>query len=72
MTLKTETLFMMEDKILGQIGLYTMWTMFFVSNLAVLAEDDTKGPSRNFNILLYSSTFERYCTTIEHYEQRFI
>ena len=51
MTLKTETLFMMEDKILGQLGLYTMWTMFFVSNLAVLAEDDKKGPSRDFNII---------------------
>ena len=51
MTLKTETLFMMEDKILGQLGLYTMWTMFFVSNLAVLAEDDTKGSSRDFNII---------------------
>jgi len=51
MTLKTETLFMMEDKILGQLGLYTMWTMFFVSNLAVLAEDDTRGASRDFNII---------------------
>jgi quinol monooxygenase YgiN len=51
MPLKTPTLFMMEDKILGQFGLYTMWTMFFISNLAVLAEDDTKGVSRDFNII---------------------
>jgi len=47
----TKTLHMMEDKIMGHAGLYTMWTMFFVSNLAVLAEDDTKGASRDFNII---------------------
>ena len=51
MPLKTPTLFMMEDKLLGQCGLYTMWTMFFIMNLAVLAEDDTKGASRDFNII---------------------
>lgn len=42
---------MMEDKILGQAGLYTMWTMFFISNLAVLSEDDTRDVSRDFNII---------------------
>ena len=51
MGLTTETLFMMEDKLLGQSGLYTMWTMFFISNLAVLVEDDTTGPCRDFNII---------------------
>ena len=52
MGLTTETLFMMEDKLLRQPGLYTMWTMFFISNLAVLAEDDTTGPCLDFNIIL--------------------
>ena len=42
---------MMEDKFLGQCGLYTMWTTFFISNLAVLAEDNTTGVSRDFNII---------------------
>ena len=51
MNIKTPTLYMMEDKLLGQCGLYTMWTMFFITNLAVLAEDDTKGASRDFNII---------------------
>ena len=51
MVLTTETLFMMEDKLLRQPGLYTMWTMFFISNLAVLSEDDTTGPCRDFNII---------------------
>lgn len=47
----TKTLHMMEDKIMGHLGLYTMWTMFFISNLAVLAEDHTRGASRDFNII---------------------
>jgi len=49
--MQTKTLHMMEDKIMGHVGLYTMWTMFFISNLAVLAEDDTQGASRDFNII---------------------
>ncbi len=46
-----ENLFILEDKILGQCGLYAMWTVLYVTNLIVLTEDDTKGPSRDFNII---------------------
>jgi quinol monooxygenase YgiN len=49
--MQTKTLFMMEDTLLGQSGLYAMWTILYISNLIVLAEDDTKGPSRDFNII---------------------
>lgn len=49
--MQTKTLFMMEDRILGQCGLYTMWTMLYISNLIVLFVDDTIGPSRDFNII---------------------
>ena len=53
----TKTLHMMEDKIMGHLGLYTMWTMFFISNLAVLAEDHTRGASRVFNIIAKTTKF---------------
>ena len=49
--MKTNTLFMMEDHILGQKGLYAMWTTLYIINLIVLCEDDTSGPSRDFNII---------------------
>ena len=47
----TKTLFMMEDHILGQCGLYAMWTTLYISNLIVLFCDDTKDNSRDFNII---------------------
>ena len=49
--MKTKTLFMMEDALLGQCGLYAMWTTLYITNLIVLCEDDTTGPSRDFNII---------------------
>ena len=49
--METKTLFMMEDKILGQKGLYTMWTILYIINLIVLCEDNTQGASRDFNII---------------------
>ena len=47
----TKTLFMMEDRILGQVGLYAMWTTLYLSNLIILFCDNTTGPSRDFNII---------------------
>ena len=47
----TKTLFMMEDRILGQVGLYAMWTTLYLSNLIILFCDNTIGPSRDFNII---------------------
>ena len=49
--MQTKTLFLMEDTFLGQCGLYAMWTTLYITNLIVLCEDDTKGPSRDFNVI---------------------
>ena len=45
-----EKLFMLEDKIMRQPGLYTMWTVLFLVNLVCLSVDGTTGPIRDFNI----------------------
>lgn len=49
--MQTKTLFMMEDSLLGQCGLYTMWSLLYITNLIILSTDDTVGPSRDFNII---------------------
>ena len=48
----SDKLFIVEDTILKQYGLYTMWTCIYIANLVVLLVDDTKGSSRDFNILV--------------------
>lgn len=45
-----EKLFMLEDKILKQPGLYGMWSMLYLANIIVLCLDSTQGSIRNFNI----------------------
>ena len=49
--METKTLFKMEDKLLGQKGLYGLWTTLYIINLIVLCEDDTTGPSRDFLVI---------------------
>lgn len=43
-------LFMLEDQIFKQYGLYLLWTCIYIADLAILCYDDTKGASRDFNI----------------------
>ena len=49
--MKAETLFLMEDVIFKQYGLYAMWTAIFISNFVVLLCDGTNDESRDFNVL---------------------
>ena len=51
MCLSADKVFMMEDKIMRQPGLYLMWTILFVVNLICLSIDSTTGPIRDFNVL---------------------
>ena len=51
MCLSADKVFMMEDKIMRQPGLYLMWTILFVINLICLSIDSTTGPVRDFNVL---------------------
>lgn len=46
-----EKLFYLEDIILKQSGLYTLWTVLYLLNFICLLSDNTVGPVRNFNIL---------------------
>ena len=46
----TKNLFMLEDRVLQQKGLYAMWTSIFLSNFVVLLTDETAGASRDFNV----------------------
>ncbi len=46
-----DTLFMLEDKILRNPGLYLMWCLIFFANIIVLCVDDTTGSARDFNIV---------------------
>jgi len=50
--MKIETLFLVEDKIFKQAGLYALWTLIFVSNFVVLLCDGTVDESRHFNVLV--------------------
>ena len=47
---KSKYLFMLEDSIFKQHGLYLRWSCLYITNLVILFSDDTKGASRNFNI----------------------
>ena len=38
----------MEDSVMKIQGLYTLWTMLYVTGLGCLAGDSTEGSSRNF------------------------
>lgn len=51
MCLSADKVFMMEDKIMRQPGLYLMWTILFIINLICLSIDSTTGPIRDFNVL---------------------
>ena len=51
MCLSADKVFMLEDKIMKQPGLYLMWTILFVINLICLGVDSTTGPIRDFNVL---------------------
>ena len=48
--MKAEKLFQLEDKWLKLPGLYTMWTILYIANIAVLSVDSTQGNMRNFNL----------------------
>lgn len=50
MALSVKTLFAMEDRVLKMPGLYTLWTVCFVSSLVAFAVDSTVGPSRDFHL----------------------
>ena len=49
--MKVTDLFKVEDQILKLGGLYTLWTILFVSNFVCLLVDDTDGKVRDFNVL---------------------
>ena len=51
MCLSADKVFMLEDKIMRQPGLYLMWTVLFLVNLICLSVDSTTGPVRDFNVL---------------------
>ena len=61
MTLTTQKLFYMEDRLLQMPGLYGLWTACFAATLSVLATDKVTGPSRDF--LLYTTLLSTlYCS----------
>ena len=45
-----QKMYALEDNYMRMPGLYAMWTALFITNVAVLAVDDTTGPSRDFNL----------------------
>ena len=45
-----QKMYALEDTYMRMPGLYAMWTALFITNVAVLALDDTTGPSRDFNL----------------------
>ena len=52
LTLNTmKTLHMLEDKILGMPGLYTLWTILYISSLISLSVDNEDSRARNFLVL---------------------
>ncbi len=51
MCLSADKVFMLEDKVMKQPGLYLMWTILFIVNLICLSIDSTTGPIRDFNVL---------------------
>ena len=52
LTLNTmKSLHKLEDKFLGMAGLYTLWTVLYVSSLISLSVDDEDSVARNFLML---------------------
>ena len=52
LTLNTmKSLHRLEDKILGMPGLYTLWTVLYISSLISLSVDDEDSRARNFLVL---------------------
>ena len=49
--MNTDYLFLMEDVIFKQYGLYAMWSILYVCNLVVLLVDGTEDESRDFNMI---------------------
>ena len=45
--MSAQLIFKLEDKIMRQPGLYTMWTTLFIANLVALLTDNTQGVSRD-------------------------
>ena len=43
-----KSLHMLEDKILGMTGLYTLWTILYISSLISLSVDNEDSRARNF------------------------
>ena len=46
-----EKLCYLEDNVLKQPGLYTLWTILYLLNFVCLLSDETTGAVRNFNVL---------------------
>lgn len=46
-----EKLTILEDKLLKQVGLYTLWTVLYIWNIVALCTDSTEGNVRTFNLV---------------------
>lgn len=57
-----DKLFMMEDRVFGNVGLYAMWTGLYIANFVTLLVDPTQGPVRDFNIVANGLSVI-YCAT---------
>lgn len=57
-----DKLFMMEDRFLGNVGLYAMWTCLYIANFVTLVVDPVTGPVRDFNIIANGISV-LYCAT---------
>ena len=57
-----DKLFMMEDRIFRNVGLYAMWTCLYIANFVTLLVDPTQGPVRDFNIIANGLSVI-YCAT---------
>ena len=42
---------LIEDHYIRSVGLYLLWTILFVVNIVILLTDETRGMSRDFNII---------------------
>lgn len=51
MCLSADKVFMLEDKVMRQPGLYLMWTILYIVNLICLSVDSSTGPLRDFNVI---------------------
>ena len=51
MCLSADNVFMLEDKVMRQPGLYLMWTILYIVNLSCLSVDSSTGPLRDFNVI---------------------